>query len=95
MLKGSVEETDWNDGAKAAMEIMGKPDARTANDWNRPAIAWSPGASSFRTGSPILRTLNEDHSIPLDRHRSASLLGNSSVSTYVSKTRVASKNQVT
>ena len=61
----SVKETDWNDGAKAAMEIMGKPDARTANDWNKPITAWSPGDSSSRAGSPMLRTLNEVHSIPL------------------------------
>ena len=91
----SVKETDWNDGAKAAMEIMGKPDARTANDWNKPITAWSPGDSAFRAGSPILRTLNEVHSIPLHNRQLVLRLGNGSLSTYVNKTRVASKNQVT
>lgn len=60
--------TDWNDGAKEEMEMMGKPDARTAKDWNRPATAWSPGASASRAGSPMFKTLNEVHSIPLDHH---------------------------
>jgi len=32
-------QRNWNDGAKEEMEMMGKPDARTANDWNRPATA--------------------------------------------------------
>jgi len=90
-----VKETDWNDGARAAMEIMGKPDARTANDWNKPITTWSPGDSSFRAGSPILRTLNEVHSIPLDHRQQISQLRNGALSTHVNKTRVASKNQVT
>ena len=72
----SMKETDWNDGAKAAMEIMGKPDARTANDWNKPTTTWSPGDSSFRTGSPMLRTLNEVHSIPLCHRQQTSWLRN-------------------
>jgi len=93
--KGSVKETNWNDGDKAAMEIMGKPDARTANDWNKPITAWSPGASASRAGSPMLRTLNEVHSIPLHHHQPGFWMGNMSLSTYVNKTRVASKNQVT
>jgi len=68
-----VKETNWNDGAKEAMEIMGKPDARTANDWNKPTTAWSPGDSAFRAGSPMLRTLNEVHSTPLHHRQPVSL----------------------
>jgi len=70
----SVKETDWNEGANAAMEIMGKPDARTANDWNKPITTWSPGANSFRAGSPMLRILKEVHSIPLYHRQPGSRL---------------------
>jgi len=66
--RASAEGTDWNDGAREEMEMMGKPDARTANDWNMPATAWSPGASASRAGNPMFRTLNEVHSIPLNHH---------------------------
>lgn len=47
---------------------MLNPEARTANDWNNPATALVPGGRDCVTSRPISKTMNEDHSIALQKN---------------------------
>lgn len=60
--------TNWKDGARLAMDMIEKPDALTANDWNRPATASVPAPSDSTTSRPELRMAKSDHSIVLRRY---------------------------
>ena len=59
--------TDWKAGAADARDTIEKPEARIANDWNRPAKARVPGGREEVTSKPMSRMMNNDHSTALRR----------------------------
>lgn len=44
---------NWTEGARLVSATMAKPEARTANDWNKPSMTRSPTDRFFNTGSPM------------------------------------------
>lgn len=65
VLRTNAGMTHWNDGARLAIDTMEKPDALTANDWNRPATASVPAPRDSTTSSPEFNIAKSDHSMAL------------------------------
>lgn len=55
-------ETYWNEGANDAIETIGNPEARTANDWNKPATTRVQGGSDSVTSNPMSSTMKHTSS---------------------------------